>query len=176
MNSITEILQSKVKPKEKVTLLAKRIAENKNATKELFTCFENGSDSDRGNCMEAVEYAVEHDPSIAKYYLEFAAKNLHDKAPRVKWEAAKIIANTAKRFPNETAGIIPELLENTKDKGTVVRWSAAFALTEIATSNPKTQKELIPKFENLVKKETSNGVKKFYIKALKSLKNNGNTN
>lgn len=169
MNTITEILQSKIKPKEKVTLLAKKITENKSATKELIACFENGSDSDRGNCMEAVEYAVEQDPSIAKYYLDFAINNLHDKAPRVKWEAGKIIGNAAKRFPEETSKAITDLLENTKDKGTVVRWSAAFALTEIAMSNPKTQKDLIPKFESIVKKEASNGVKKFYIKTLKSL-------
>lgn len=169
MNSITEILQLKIKPKEKVTLLAKKVAENKSATKELIACFENGSDSDRSNCMEAVEYAVKHDPNIAKYYLDFAIKNLHDKAPRVKWEAGKIIGNAAKRFPEETSKAISGLLENTKDKGTVVRWSAAFALTEIAMSNPKTQKDLIPKFESIVKKEASNGVKKFYVKTLKSL-------
>lgn len=168
-NTIIEILQSKIKPKEKVGLLSKKVAENKSAAKELIACFENGSDSDRGNCMEAVEYAVENDPGIAKYYLDFAMKNLHDKAPRVKWEAGKIIGNAAKRFPNETSKAIPDLLENTKDKGTVVRWSAAFALTEIAESNQKTQKELIPKFESLVKKEVSNGVKKFYIKTLKVL-------
>lgn len=169
MNTIIEILKSKVKPKEKVTLLAKKVAENKSAIKELIACFENGSDSDRGNCMEAVEYAVEQDPSIAKHYLDFSIKNLHDKAPRVKWEAGKIIGNAAKRFPEETSKAISGLLDNTKDKGTVVRWSAAFALTEIAMNNSKTQKDLITKFESIVKKEASNGVKKFYIKALKVL-------
>lgn len=169
MNTIAQILQSKIKPKQKVTLLAKKVADNKNSTEELIACFENGSDSDRGNCMEAVEYAVENNPGIAEYYLDFAIKNLHDKAPRVKWEAGKIIANAVRRFPKETSKAMSELLENTKDKGTVVRWSAAFALSEIAISNPKTQKELIPKFESLVKKETNTGVKKFYVKALKIL-------
>lgn len=167
MNIITEILQSKVKLKEKVALLAKKFAENKKFAKECIKCFENGSDSDRGNCMEAVECAVEHNPDIAEHYLDFATQHLNDKAPRVKWEAGKIIAFSAKRFPNETSKAIPALLENTTDKGTVVRWSAAFALTEIAINNPKTQKELIPKFESIVKKEVSNGVKKFYTKVLK---------
>lgn len=168
MNTITKILQSTIKPKEKVALLAKKIAGDKKFAKELIECFKNGSDSDRGNCMEAVEYAVEHNPDTAEYYLDFAIQYLNDKAPRVKWEAGKIIAFSAKRFPDESSKAIPALLGNAKDKGTVVRWSAAFALTEIAINNPKTQKELIPKFEDMVKKETSNGVKKFYTKALKN--------
>jgi len=59
------------------------------------------------------------------------------------------------------------LLKNTKDKGTVVRWSVAFALGEIAKNNPKAAKILLPKMNELVKKEQNNGVKNVYLKALK---------
>jgi hypothetical protein len=51
-----------------------------------------------------------------------------------------------------------------------VRWSAAFALAEIAKSSLKTQKELIPKFSEILKKEANNGVKNIYVKTLKELK------
>jgi len=58
-------------------------------------------------------------------------------------------------------------LKNSSDKGTVIRWSAAFALGEIAKSNSNAQKTLLPKMKELVMKETNNGVKNVYLKALK---------
>jgi HEAT repeat protein len=64
---------------------------------------------------------------------------------------------------------IPQLLANTKAEGPVVRWSAASALTAIAQHNPASRKELIPKFEAMVKRETNNGVRNIYVKALKFL-------
>ena len=61
---------------------------------------------------------------------------------------------------------------NNKDKSTVVRWCAAFALNEIARYNLKLQKDLISKFNIMVKTEQNNGVKNMYLEALKVLEKN----
>jgi hypothetical protein len=101
--------------------------------------------------------------------LDFIIGQLGHKAPRVKWEAARVIANLAQRYPDKAASGIPSLLRNTADSGTVVRWSAAFALCEIAKANAKARTDLLPKIKAIEKKEMNNGVKKIYSKTLKSL-------
>jgi len=117
-----------------------------------------------------LEYASQDNPEFVAPHIGFVIRHLEDKAPRVKWECTRIIANLALKFSNETEKAIAGLLENTKDKGTVVRWSAAFALGEIAKNNPETRKQLIPIFEKLIKNEKNNGVKNVYLKALKLIK------
>ncbi len=167
--TIEEIIGSKRKPKEKVTLLAEKLKSDKKLVAELIKHFETASAPEKGSYMEAMEYVTKDDPSFAARCLDFVIEHINDEAPRVKWEAARIIGNVAKQFPDKVSEAIPKLLENTKDEGTVVRWSAAFALTEIAKSSPKTQKELIPIFSEIVKKEANNGVKNIYVKTLKAL-------
>jgi hypothetical protein len=74
---------------------------------------------------------------------------------------------------DETAKAVPYLLKNTADEvknTTVIKWCAAFALAEIAKSNPKTRKELLPVFDDITKRETNNGVKNVFLKAVKSIK------
>jgi len=169
MATIHEILKSKKKPKEVVTLLAQKLKSDKGLVVNLIRCFENGSVAEKGNCMEAIEYVTKEAPEFAENCLDFVIKQINDKAPRVKWETARIIGNTAQKFPDKAKETIPKLLENTRDKGIVVRWSAAFALTEIAKNNPKLQKELIPKFHEIVKRESNKGVKNIYLKYLKGI-------
>ncbi len=134
MAAIEEILKSKKKPKEIVTLLAQKLKCDKELVVNLIRCFENGSVAEKGNCMEAIEYVTKEDPQFAKNCLDFIIEQINDKAWRVKWETARIIGNTAQKFPDKVKETVPKLLENTKDKGTVMRWSVAFALTEIAKS------------------------------------------
>ncbi|HEX7320323.1 MAG TPA: hypothetical protein VF399_08200 [bacterium] len=171
-SKIEKILKSNKKPKEIVTLLAQALNNDKTLVNELIGCFKAGSTADKGNCIEALEYVTQQDPEFAENCLDFVIESLTDKAPRVKWEASRIIGNVAKRFPKEVSKAIPKLLENTMDKGTVVRWSAAFALTEIAKSNLGLQKELVNKFVEILAKETNNGVKNVYLKALKFIDKN----
>ena len=169
MATIDEILKSKKKPKEIVTLLAEKLKSDKGLVVNLIRCFENGSVAEKGNCMEAIEYLTKEDPEFAENCFDFVIEHINDEAPRVKWETARIIANTAQKFPDKAKETVPKLLENTTDKGTVVRWSAAFALTEMAKSNSELQKELIPKFHKIVKKESNNGVRNIYLKYLKDV-------
>lgn len=169
MATIQEKLKSKEKPKQKLTLLAKTLTEGKSAINELIDCFDKVSDSEKGYLMEALEYVTKGNPEFGKNCLEFVIKHINHKAPRVKWEASRIIGNVAKRFPDKIKEVIPNLLENTKDKGTVVRWSAAFALTEIARSNSEMQKGLIPEVKKILEREKNNGVKNIYLKYLKEV-------
>ena len=169
MSKIEEILQSKLKPKEKITLLAKEIKKDKKFVDEIVSYFESAPAGDQGHLIESLEYASQDSPELVAPYVDFVIEHLEDKAPRVKWECARIIANLALKFSDKTEKAIPALLKNAKDKGTVVRWSVALALGEIAKSNSSIQKTLLPKMKELVKKETNNGVKNVYLKALKVL-------
>lgn len=173
MSTIQEILKLKEKPKQKLILLAKTLTEEKSAMNELINCFDKVSDSEKGYLMEAVEYVTKENPKFAKNCLDFIIAHINDKAPRIKWEACRIIGNVAQKFPDEVKEALPKLLENTRDKGTVVRWSAAFALTEIAKSNPELQKELTAKFSEIVKKESNKGVRNIYLKYLKNFDRGG---
>lgn len=169
MSIIEEILKSKIKPKEKVTLLAKKLEENKKLITDLIAYFKITSTAEKGASIEAIEYITAKKPKFAGSCLDFVIDQINGDDPRVKWEACRIIANISKEFPDETANVIPKLIINTKDDGTVVRWSAALALTKIAINNPKTQKKLISMFSELAKKEENSGVKNIYVKALKVL-------
>jgi hypothetical protein len=106
---------------------------------------------------------------IVAPYIDVLIEYIDYKAPRVKWGIPESIGNLAQKYPEKVEKAIPKLLINTKDKSTVVRWCAAFALAEIAKYNPKLQKELISKFNFMVKTEQNNGVKNVYLKVLKIL-------
>lgn len=169
MATIDEILKSKKKPKEIVSLLAEKLKSDKKLIAGIIKCFANGSVAEKGNCIEAIEYVTKENPEFAESCLDFVIEHINDNAPRVKWETARIIGNVAQKFPDKIKEAVPKLLENTKDKGTVVRWSAAFALTEIAKSNPKLQKELTTKFNEIMKRESNKGVRNIYLKYLKGV-------
>ncbi len=167
MSTVEEILKSGSKPKEKVNLLAKEVKENRISVRELIEYFGLCSISEKGSCMEAMEVVSRENPEILLPHIDFIIEQISSKAPRVKWETARVVANISQKYPKEAAKAVPKLLVNTNDKGTVVRWSAAFALTQIAKSNPELRKELLPKFKEIAEKEENNGVKNIYSKAIK---------
>lgn len=169
MGTIREILESDKKPKEKISLLAEKVKEDRKLFVQLVECFEAGSATDKGNCIEAMEYISEDEPDIILPHIGFIIEHVNHAASRVKWEAARVLGNVAQEYPAEVSKAVPKLLENTNDTGTVVRWSAASALVEIAKNSSELRKELVPKFKEILKKEENNGVRNIYVKALKSL-------
>ena len=90
-------------------------------------------------------------------------------APKIKWEAAKVISNTAHLFPDLLNKAAANLLNNTKHRGNVVRWSAANALSKIILLNTALNKKLILVIEAIVEWEKDNTVKKIYQQALKKV-------
>ena len=169
MKILDEIKKSDKKPKELNAYIAKLILEKKPTAADFAETLALGNDAERGTCIEALEYATQTKPELAKTYLSEVIKCLADKAPRVKWEAARVIGNIAKSMPKEAEKAIDSLVANTKDKGTVVRWSAAFALGEILKYHQSLRPTLLTKINGILDKEQNNGVKNVYLKAIKAV-------
>lgn len=170
--TIAELMNDKtIKPKEKTETISKWLLEGALPTDELMAFAQKAKDAEKGTCIEALEFATRAKLQLAdEAMLAFVTKTLTDKAPRVKWESAKVVGNIAHLFPNELEGAIANLLVNTGHEGTVVRWSAAFALGEILKLNTKHNDSLLPKVEGILEREEKNSIKKIYLDAIKKRK------
>jgi len=164
---IEEVLQSKRKHKTKIAILTEKVKSDKKLVSQLFELLKTGTDVEKGTCAEIMKFISKDEPEMIVPYVDTLIEYINYKAPRVKWGCPESIGNLAKKYPGEVEKAIPKLLINTEDKSTVVRWCAAFALTEIAKYNSKKQKELVQKFNAVIKTEQNNGVKSVYLKALK---------
>ena len=164
------LVDNKIKPKEKTEILAGMILERHITIDELVGFAKTAKEPVRATCMEALEHATLQMPSILnEAAFNFAALSLADKAPRVKWEAARVIGNTAKLFPGLLDTAVVNLLANSEHTGTVVRWSAAFALGEIIKLKTDRNVELLPAIEEIIEREEKNSIKKIYLGALKKI-------
>ena len=166
---IAALLNDKtVKSKEKTEILSKWLLDDTLATDDLTAFAEAAKDPIKATCVEALEYATKQKPTVAnKKSFLFVVQTLTAKAPRVKWESAKVIGNTAHLFSDNLDRAITNLLDNTEHEGTVVRWSAAFALGEILKLHTKHNKDLLPAIEAICKREEKNSIKKIYLDAIK---------
>jgi hypothetical protein len=166
---IIAILSSKeLKGKEKTEQISNLVLSKQITPDDLAKIASTLKPADKGTCIEALEFATHKHPELlAKKSFDFIVESLEDKAPRVKWESARVIGNTAKLFQENLKKAIHNLLNNTGNEGTVVRWSAAFALGEIIKLGTAHNKELIPLVEEIIEKEEKNSIKKIYLNALK---------
>ncbi len=169
--SIDELLKDKaIKPKEKTETISKWILDKSLALDELIAFAAKQKDPAMGTCIEAIEFATKQNAHIADEAVwAFVSKTLSAKAPRVKWESAKVIGNIAHLFPSKLDKAINNLLENTKHEGTVVRWSAAFALGEILKLKTKHNNTLLPALESICDKEEKYSIQKLYLNAFKKI-------
>lgn len=166
---VTDILNNRqLKSKEKTLALAQLLLENKVEVDELTRFAENTKETLRATCIEALEHATKQSPSLlTRKAFEFVTVQLAAAAPRVKWESARVIGNTAHLFKNKLNHPITDLLKNAQHEGTVVRWSAAFALAEIIKLKTKYNKTIIPAAERIIKKEVKASIRKIYLEAIK---------
>lgn len=159
-----------IKPKEKTEVLSKQLLDGTLSADQLTAFAETAKDSPKATCIEALEFASKQNAKLVnKKTFVFVSKTLTAKAPRVKWESAKVIGNTAGLFPTDLDEAIKNLLDNSEHEGTVVRWSAAFALGEILKLKTKHNKDLVPAVEAICKREEKNSIKKIYLDALKKM-------
>lgn len=167
-----EILNNKgIKPKEKTEILGNLILESPSGLPDLIEFVAKAKDAARATCIEAIEYATSKEPAVAgRQCLDFVTGNLKEKAPRIKWESAKVIGNIAHLYPENLEEAVKQLLVNSEHSGTVVRWSAAFALGRIIKLNTPLNKELIPAAESICNREEKNSIRKIYLDALKKSK------
>lgn len=170
MNINTILLDKQIKAKEKTEAISGLLLENKINMDELMQVASLSKDSEKATCIEAIEFATKIKPTVATLAcLKYVSKTLTEKAPRIKWESAKVIGNIAHLYPNKLDEAIKNLLVNTECSGTVVRWSAAFALGEILKLNSPINKELIPTIKTICDREEKNSIKKIYLAALKKV-------
>lgn len=157
-----------IKAKVKTETISKWLLAKKISPGELTALAEISKDPDKATCIEALEFASKMNPAIAdQQCFLYVSQCLTEKAPRIKWESAKVIGNTANLFITKLDTAIKNLLVNTEHKGTVVRWSAAFALGEILKLKTKHNKQLLPAVEAISKREEKNSIKKIYLDAIK---------
>ncbi len=125
----------------------------------------------KATCIEALEFATRSNPGVVSApVIDYVIECLGDKAPRIRWESAKVIANTIHLFPAKIDRAVKSLLDNTEHEGTVVRWSAATALTAILKLKTPISKTLESAIVITMEKEEKNSIKKIYLAALKKLK------
>lgn len=169
---IAALLKDKtVKTKEKTELLSSWLLNAQLSLAELMDYATTAKDPDKATCIEAMEFASRQQANIIdRTGFDFVTQTLTGKAPRVKWESAKVIGNTAHLFSDDLDEAISKLLDNTEYDGTVVRWSAAFALGEILKLKTKYNTDLLPALEAISETETQNSIKKIYQQAIKKSK------
>lgn len=170
--TIEELLKDKTKKiKEKTETISNWLLDGSMPTDELIAFAEKSKDSEKATCIEAFEYATKHDPKIAdESVFRYVIKTLTEKAPRVKWESARVIGNVAHLYPEKLDEAIANLLVNAHYNGTVVRWASAFALSEILQLKTKHNKILLPAIEKIGESEMDNAIKKKYSDAIKKAK------
>ena len=159
-----------LKPKEKTERLSKWILESPKNVDVLIDFSKASKDPIKSTCIESLEYATRSNPDIFSVaVLDFVTKTLTEKAPRIKWESAKVVGNIAHLYPDKLDEAIKNLLVNSEHSGTVVRWSAAFALGQIIKIKTSRNKDLISAIESICKREEKNSIKKIYLDALKKV-------
>ncbi|PKF74835.1 hypothetical protein [Chryseobacterium sp. PMSZPI] len=170
--TIEELFKDKTtKSKEKTEIISKWIIDSSLPTDELIAFAEQSKDPIKGACIEAIEYATKLNSNLAdEAIFSFVTSSLTEKTPKIKWESAKVIGNTAHLFSENLGSTISNLLANTDNEGTVVRWSAAFALGEILKLKTLHNTTLLPALENISEKEEKDSIKKIYWDAIKKTK------
>ncbi|MEA2022481.1 MAG: hypothetical protein U9N08_08430 [Candidatus Caldatribacteriota bacterium] len=172
MTKIEEILQSKIKPKEKQLKLVQAVVTENISVNELIHFFESAKGTDKGTCADVMKHVSKEKPEMLESYIELLINYVNADLPRVKWGMSEAIGNLAGKYPEKVTNAIPYLLKNATDEKintTVIKWCAAYGLTEIAKNNPKTREQLLPEFEKIINREKNNGVKNVYLKALKKI-------
>lgn len=166
---LQDIFSDKIlKPKEKTELLSKWLLDNPKKVHHLVEFAQKSKDPDKATCIEAFEFGTKVNPELADTFcFDFFTASLKEKAPRIKWESAKVIGNIAALHKDNLHKAIGNLLENTEHSGTVVRWSAAFALGEILKLKTSNNKKLLPAIEAICSREDKNSIRKIYLSAIK---------
>lgn len=166
---LTDLRAEKRGAKEQVTYLAARLSADPALLAELPEALAFAKTPEQGALVEALTVVTEATPRAAAGLIPTVIVCLDSKSPRVRWEAARTLANAAATFPKACSEAVPALLANTTHDGTVVRWSAAVALVAVYKVNPSLQAELQIEIHGVLQRETNSGVRNVYLKGLEDL-------
>lgn len=162
--------------KQKTELLSRWLLANVDQVDRLVAFAAKTTDVTKATCLQAFEYATRVDQEVgSQACFDLAASALGEPAPRVKWEAAKVVGNIARSHPKRLRKAIDNLLANATHDGTVVRWSAAFAIGECIKLASSHNARLVPAAEALCARERDNAVRNHYVRALKTVAKAGST-
>jgi hypothetical protein len=166
---LTTILTDKtLKPKEATEAIQQLLVTAAITPTELINHANTCKDPAKATCIEALEFATNNGAvAITPTDLEWIIDRLAEKAPRIKWESAKVVGNTIHLHPSLIEAATNQLLANTEHTGTVVRWSAAFAIGQILKLKTTINETLIPAATAIMEREEKNSIKKIYAAALK---------
>ncbi len=164
---ITEILASQLTAKKKAKALADALSDGTLDISAFIKARPKLSGPDLATVVESLEAATRKKPELVDAKLfSLLVKCLGHAAPRVRWEAARTIGNTAGQHSNRLGTAVAALLANTSDNGTVVRWATAQALAAILRLGYP-GKDLPVRIEKLAASEKDAGVRGVYEKALR---------
>lgn len=165
---ISEVLSSGLGAKKKVKALAEGLRSGAIAPAECVRALSEAPSVDRGTLVESLESATRVQPELVDGdVFRRLVECLADEAPRVRWEAARTVGNVAAQHPGKLAPAVEALLANTTHEGSVVRWATAHALAAILEAGHDPQ-DLRGRIQEIVARESDDGVRKVYEKALRS--------
>ncbi len=159
---IAQILESEGKSKAKVKILSEALKSGAIAPKAVELAISEVEGPTRATLVEALEGATRKRQDLVDAHL-FAriVECLWDAAPRVRWEAAKTLANVATEHRRLLDHAVPPLLANTGHEGTVVRWATARAIVAFLRAGCESS-ALRAKAQELAQGEADVGVRKIY--------------
>jgi hypothetical protein len=157
-----------IKPKDKTETISKWLLHKTLTVDELIEFAQRAKDPVKATCIEAIELATRTHPELATTScVAFVSHALQEKAPRVKWESARVIGNIAHLHSNTLEEAIRQLLINAEHTGTVVRWSTAYALSRIVRLNTSQSTALIPVLQSIHAREENKSIKRMYADAIR---------
>ena len=109
MSKIKEILQSKLKPKEKLMSLVEAVKQKKISAKEFIEYFKSASDVEKGTFADAMKHISKDEPEVLAPYIDELIGYINYNAPRVKWGVPEAIGNLSEKYPKEVEEAIPKL-------------------------------------------------------------------
>ncbi|NJM94610.1 MAG: hypothetical protein HC842_08075 [Cytophagales bacterium] len=170
--TITQALHNAhFKSKQRAKIISDALVGDHASLAEFIYLYPGLNSKDKGTLLEGLEYATRLQTQLMSFdAFQLVVGCLSEKAPRIKWEAAKIVRNTAHLFPKHLDQAINHLLDNATHTGAVVRWSAAYALIEIAALLEPIQNDLLEVFIQIVEREEKSSIKSMYLKALSRVK------
>lgn len=165
--AITDILESRLGAKKKVKALAEALLNGSLDCPAFARALPALADTDRATVVESLESASRQRPELVdRKVFAVLIECLSDDAARVRWEAARTVANVAAQHRDSLGSAVDALLANTTHDGTVVRWATAQALAAILRAG-YTEGDLDTRIRDLAAREQDNGVRAVYDKALR---------
>ena len=171
MEKLKEIFSDKlIKPKDKTEQVSKLFLDGQVTPEQMAAFAGAGADTVKATCLEAMEYATKIRPEAGDgIVFDFARQSLGEKAPRVKWESARIIGNIIHQHPSRIPEVLEGLYANARHSGTVVRWSAAYAIGQVIKVKSRYNNEILREVKEILAGEEKNSIRKIYLDAMKKL-------